>query len=85
MNQSFYIKLDDQFYLYIDNRYLHCTYTTTTQNEDICIISNDDDFEISVTGNKAFEAFIKIQEFLHENKTIPWKYLVDELGMKQYG
>lgn len=85
MNQSFYIKLDDQFYLYIDDRYLRCTYTTNSQNEDVCIVSNDDDFEISITGNRAFDTFIKIQEFLHENNTIHWQYLVGELGMKQYG
>lgn len=86
MNQSFYIKMKDTCYLYIDEKYLLCSYTITdTDNDEICIISNEDDFEISITGYKAFSTFINIQEKIHEDLVLSWEYLIGELGMTQYG
>ena len=86
MNQSFYIKMKDTCHLYIDEKYLLCSYTRTdTTNDEICIISNEDDFEISITGYKAFNTFINIQEKIHEDLVLSWEYLIGELGMTQYG
>jgi len=85
LNQSFYIKMKDTFYLYIDEKYLLCSYTTTDTNDEICTISNEDDFAISITGYKAFNTFINIQEKIYEDIVLSWEYLVSELGMTQYG
>lgn len=84
MNQSFYVKMSDKAPWYDDSQYLLCTYTTTDNAEEICILSTSDDFELSITGSAAFGAFIKLQEQMFTHHTISHDELL-VMGFKQYG
>lgn len=84
MNQAFYIKMDTPGHWYIDEKYLRCMYCKDDNNEDMCHLGTDDDFELSVTGPCAFGVFVKLQELIYEKETVSHDELLT-LGFRQYG
>lgn len=81
MMKHCYIRMSDEWYIYIDNRYLEVTLCENDDGVLMCHVAGNDDVEVSYTGPDAEDKF---NALLDVSGSVDFGYLL-QLGLKQYG